>query len=329
MLVLEQYKIGAASIVAAGACACACACAHARAHAPSQTANELGPPLTTPPAALTRFSGLFGRQAAPKTCGYVSGVDPLTCASGPYTCLYNTRRSVQGCCTDRYCTLPTACVPYDSPSPTDAETVYCRNSAKPSCLTLSFVDDPCSGCTWFACSTTDGTRPVYNTRPPSTTTTSASTSTTSAPAPSTVLPPANPAPVGAVIGGVVGGVAALALLGGSISFLLRRWRQKPPAASSLPQPSLAFAPGPEFGSGPAHAKPEAADMTGSNSNAGLYASSPSSPARAPVYSPGYGYMDRQIVPQPPFRAQQVWYPFPAQEVPTTRAERPVQELPGL
>ncbi|QLI66878.1 uncharacterized protein G6M90_00g046770 [Metarhizium brunneum] len=327
MLVLEQSKIGAASIVAAGACA------HARAHAPSQTENELGPPPTTPPVALTQFSGLFGRQAAPKTCGYVSGVDPLTCASGPYTCLYNTRRSVQGCCTDRYCTLPTACVSYDSPSPTDAETVYCRNSAKPSCLTLSFVDDPCSGCTWFACSTTDGTRPVYNTRPPSTTTTSASTSTTSASAPSTVLPPENPTPVGAIIGGVVGGVAALALVGGSMSFLLRRWRQKPPAPTAQPQPSLAFAPGAEFGSGPAHgypgsiAKQEAADMTGSNSNTGLYASSPSSPAPASVYSPGY--MDQQIVPQPPFRAQQVWYPFPVHEVLTTRAERQVQELPGL
>ncbi|KAK8922821.1 hypothetical protein VCV18_006881 [Metarhizium anisopliae] len=71
MLVLGQYKIGAASIVAAGAGACV----HARAHAPSQTANELDLPLTTPPAALTQFSGLFGRQAAPKTCGYVSGVD--------------------------------------------------------------------------------------------------------------------------------------------------------------------------------------------------------------------------------------------------------------
>lgn len=68
-------------------------------------------------------------------------------------------------------------------------------------------------------------------------------------------------------------------------------------------------------------------MAGSNSNAGLYASSPSSPAPAPVYSPGY--MDRQIAPQPPFRAQQVWYPFPVQEVPTTRAERQVQELPGI
>ncbi|KAH0598901.1 hypothetical protein MHUMG1_03013 [Metarhizium humberi] len=119
--------------------------------------------------------------------------------------------------------------------------------------------------------------------------------------------------------------AALALVGGSMSFLLRRWRQNPPTPTAQPQPSLAFAPGAEFGSGPAHgypgsiAKQEAADMTGSNSNAGLYASSPSSPAPAPVYSPGC--MDRRIVPQPPFQAQQVWYPFPVQEVPTTRAER--------
>ncbi|KAG8410111.1 hypothetical protein J3458_019179 [Metarhizium acridum] len=119
--------------------------------------------------------------------------------------------------------------------------------------------------------------------------------------------------------------AALALIGGSISFLIRR--QKTPASSSQSKPSLAIASEPHGGNGTggaAHgylAKPEAANIAGSN--ASPYASSPSSPT--PVYYPCY--MDQRVMPQPQFQAQPDWYQSTAHEMPTTKPERQAQELP--
>ncbi|EFY85071.1 hypothetical protein MAC_08878 [Metarhizium acridum CQMa 102] len=123
----------------------------------------------------------------------------------------------------------------------------------------------------------------------------------------------------------VGRSAALALIGGSISFLIRR--QKTPASSSQSKPSLAIASEPHGGNGTggaAHgylAKPEAANIAGSN--ASPYASSPSSPT--PVYYPCY--MDQRVMPQPQFQAQPDWYQSTAHEMPTTKPERQAQELP--
>ncbi|KFG85470.1 hypothetical protein MANI_011703 [Metarhizium anisopliae] len=322
MLVLKQYKIGAASIVAAGACA------HARAHAPSQTANELGPPPTTPPAALTQFSGLFGRQAAPKTCGYVSGVDRLLYRSilHPSHGMRAVRFSLSNRLGDGVLKLgqaflldPLICrrpmfrvhvvrLLHDGRNKTGLQYSAAQHNYH-----LGFYQHYVGASAKYGAAAGEphARGRDYRRR---------SRRSRCRKQKMMMLTLADCS-------------AALALLGGSMSFLLRRWRQKPPIPTAQPQPSLAFAPGAEFGSGPGHgypgsiAKPEAADMTGSNSNAGLYASSPSSPTPAPVYSPGY--IDRQVMPQPPFQAQQGWYPFPVQEVPTTRAERQVQELPGI
>ncbi|KAK4245962.1 hypothetical protein C7999DRAFT_42574 [Corynascus novoguineensis] len=241
------------------------------------------------------------QKRSTQTCGYVDGdlVSSYVCAHSEAECLYDDRSSAVGCCLTESCEVYAGCLPYKSSKATKTydsdKTLYCSNSDLPSCAVFSYADKTGSiaGYTIHTCDSVSTTYTMFF-RPTDTSSSSRSTTTseslsespesTTGSSPTGTDSDSSPAetsgdsdsdsdsstPVGPIVGGVVGGVAALALIGLGVFFLVRRKKQNGPNPAGLQGGPTGFMGGPPGGpSG--------------------YANVPSPPnsAMGPIYSDSY------------------------------------------
>ncbi|KAH6613573.1 hypothetical protein B0J18DRAFT_469916 [Chaetomium sp. MPI-SDFR-AT-0129] len=244
---------------------------------------DINPPTITPAPVAPRAI-LQKRDTA--TCGYVDGdgANGYVCANSAARCLYNDQASAVGCCLTTSCNIYTACLDYASSSATKTfnadRTRFCSNSALPYCAYYKYDENESSlaGYTIPTCDSTRGSYIIFLTSTSASATatgsssesssssTSESSSASSTESPSatgteadglpaetsstaTATPePSSGAPIGAIVGGVIGGIAALALIGLGVFFLMRR-NSKNNRHNSPPTTAVGTVP-PSFPGGP-------------------------------------------------------------------------------
>ncbi|KAK3325676.1 hypothetical protein B0H66DRAFT_548989 [Apodospora peruviana] len=284
--------------------------------------------IASPPTPTTapKPRGLVERSSTDNTCGYVSGINTnsLYCAASQY-CAYNSINHHIGCCDDTKSDCPVWTTCYKS---ADAKsfttdnglTLWCGFTDHPNCVTHLY-NDQFSGYTLLGCGVADATDTIFYSSIPTTSSTtstssssilssssssskSTSSSSTTAPKPGSTDPPpavtdsqgsSSGAPIGPIVGGVVGGVAALALIGLGIFFLVRQNKKNNNVAPAVG--AAAAPPAPPVG-GPAPPS-NATSPTQMSQHGGYYDPSAAGFAhldpRASMAKPPYGY-DQNISP---------------------------------
>ncbi|KAK4219443.1 hypothetical protein QBC37DRAFT_135895 [Rhypophila decipiens] len=261
---------------------------------PALGMNGIAPPQepqapapTSPP--VLPAGALEGRGVNNNTCGYLNGIgtSSMWCPTSQF-CAVNEVNSHVGCCDDTAtnCNVWTTCLKSADASKFTTDnglTLWCGFTDYPNCLTHIYAGDVAEGYTLLGCGVAQGTDKIYYTAfdesssasssSPSSTDTSATKSESSSSSSTrtgllgpgaTNTPPVTQSsgggsstPLGAIIGGAVGGVAALALIGFGIFFLVRQNNKRkaniaPATAAAAAPPSGPGSPG---GPGPDPASP--------------------------------------------------------------------------
>ncbi|GAP89114.1 hypothetical protein SAMD00023353_0902300 [Rosellinia necatrix] len=221
--------------------------------------DEWAPKTTSAPRGRPLDWGLRRRgEISPAVCGYPvddSRGRPITCGSGE-SCRLDRISSIVGCCTEtnpRGCIVPTTCLEASNSAQWsgDSLTVYCSDSARPHCVTLSYEAnfyDLLYGASFIGCAARAASGDIIAVSPMTgtdasptrslstfTTTNAITTATVVTSLPgnggsSTAVPSSggnsSSKNVGAIAGGTVGGVAGLALIVVAMLFCLHRRKKR-------------------------------------------------------------------------------------------------------
>ncbi|KAM7199240.1 hypothetical protein V8F20_005842 [Naviculisporaceae sp. PSN 640] len=252
------------------------------------------PPAPAPTSPPVIPEGLLNRRGTTdNTCGYVNGLrtNSMWCPTSQF-CAFNSINSHIGCCDDTStngCNVWTTCLKSADASKFTTDnglTLWCGFEQYPNCLTHIYADDsPAKGYTLLGCGVAAGTDKIFVSALDTTSFSTPSTDTffetitdeTTTPTGTrtgggffggggsgqTSTPTPNPqpssggssVPLGPIIGGAVGGVAALALIGFGIFFLVRTNNKRksniaPATAAAAVPPPPSASPGPGPGPGP-------------------------------------------------------------------------------
>ncbi|KAI1326842.1 hypothetical protein F5Y16DRAFT_399962 [Xylariaceae sp. FL0255] len=238
----------------------------------SATSNPEGwLPKTTPPPDRRPADWELRRRvdSNSSTCGYpVDNLNAPAAVCDEGICMFNRRSGVVGCCTNTDpggCVIPTACLNSTNsvPSTANALTTYCGNKNFPHCVTYPYSAsffDSLYGASFVGCAAEAATEEIATTPAPGwtppggtqsdSTTVSRSTiggstiteTVTISPGSSLTITPSSSngnshaKRVGEIAGGTVGGVAAVALIGAAIGFLLYRRRKQQRARNEFSPP---------------------------------------------------------------------------------------------